>query len=172
MAAQAVMKRVGFSKLNSTATAQLNNFCRAALRNSFTLSPLPHATSLTAMRRHGVLGPLGHGSQALPYRTASCRTGADARAHAERGVPGTRSCGLLARCASGYDGDLYRALPFGGHWCPGLCPPYACLRDAGPVAPVSRPLLRPPIVASQGSLSCMVCSAPLSASTMPFVGMR
>ena len=53
-------------KLNSTATAQLNNFCRAALRNSFTLSPLLHATSLTAMRRHGVLGPLGLGSQAPP----------------------------------------------------------------------------------------------------------
>ena len=105
----------------------------------------------------------GLGSQTLPsclpYRTASCRTGADARAHAERGVPGTRSCGLLARCASGYDGDLYQALPFVGHWCPDFAPPYACLRDAGPVAPVGRPLLRPPIVASLGSLSCMVCSA-------------
>ena len=42
---------------------------------------------------------------------------------------------------------------------PGLCPPYACLRDAGPVAPVGRPLLRSPIVASLGSLSCMMCSA-------------
>ena len=30
-----------------------------------TLTPL-HATSLTAMRRHGVLGPLGLGSQAPP----------------------------------------------------------------------------------------------------------
>ena len=42
---------------------------------------------------------------------------------------------------------------------PGLCPPYACLRDAGPVAPFGRPLLRSPIVASLGSLSCMMCSA-------------
>ena len=67
--------------------------------------------------------------------------------------------------------------------CTGLCPssatgartlppPYACLRDAGPVAPAGRPLLRPPIVASLGSLSCTVCSVSLYASAMPFVRMR
>ena len=85
--------------MNSTATAQLNNFCRAALRNSFTLSPLLHATSLTAMRRHGVLGPLGHGSQAPPLPHCILPYGADARVHAEHGVPGTRSCGLFCLSA-------------------------------------------------------------------------
>ena len=85
--------------MNSTATAQLNNFCRAALRNSFTLSPLLHATSLTAMRRHGVLGPLGLGLQAPPLPHCILPYGADARVHAEHGVPGTRSCGLFCLSA-------------------------------------------------------------------------
>ena len=87
-------------------------------------------------------------------------------------APGTECALQLARCASGYDGDLYRALPFVGHWCPGLCPPICMPARRRACAPVSRPLLRPPIVASRGSLSCMVCSASLCAPTMPFVGMR
>ena len=96
--------------MNSTATAQLNNFCRAALRNSFTLSPLLHATSLTAMRRHGVLGPLGLGSQAPPLPHCILPYGADARVHAEHGVPGTRSCGLFCLSAE-LDSSPSRGLP-------------------------------------------------------------
>ena len=63
-----------------------------------TLTPL-HATSLTAMRRHGVLGPLGLGLQAPPLPHCILPYGADARVHAEHGVPGTRSCGLFCLSA-------------------------------------------------------------------------
>ena len=111
-----------------------------------------HQRSFSSASR-GWLAPL------LPiHGTAAARGsgGATALPHLVP-APGTECALQLARCASGYDGDLYRALPFVGHWCPGLCPPYACLRDAGPVAPVGRPPLRPPIVASLGSLSCTVC---------------
>ena len=38
-------------------------------------------------------------------------------------APGTECALQLARCASGYDGDLHRALPFVGHWCPDFAPP-------------------------------------------------
>ena len=37
-------------------------------------------------------------------------------------APGTECALQLARCASGYDGDLYWALPFVGHWCPDFAP--------------------------------------------------
>ena len=51
------------------------------------------------MRRHGVLGPLGLGLQAPPLPHCILPYGADARVHAEHGVPGTRSCGLFCLSA-------------------------------------------------------------------------
>ena len=77
-----------------------------------------HQRSFSSASR-GWLAPL------LPiHGTAAARGsgGATALPHLVP-APGTECALQLARCASGYDGDLYRALPFVGHWCPDFAPP-------------------------------------------------
>ena len=82
----------------------LSALCAAPAELQLCLSGL--ATSLPI---HGTAAARGSGgATALPHLVQA---------------PGTECALQLARCASGYDGDLYRALPFVGHWCPDFAPP-------------------------------------------------
>jgi hypothetical protein len=128
-----------------------------------------HQRSFSSASR-GWLAPL------LPiHGTAAARGsgGATALPHLVP-APGTECALQLARCASGYDGDLYRALPFVGHWCPDFAPP-VCM----PARRGASSQLPPPAVRCCGRPSwhpwghCPVrCSVSLYASAMPFVRMR